>query len=100
MRPPFPAPTLYNVEQLTRILSWTFVFGAIATLLYTNFKPAWKELLDSDVPVESVQGSATGRDEAGATPGSMNASGTKSRTRDACAATDRSQRPSGCDSSY
>jgi hypothetical protein len=44
------------VEHLTRYLSWTFVFGAVATLLYTSFKPYWTELLTGEFPPEQIQG--------------------------------------------
>lgn len=82
------------MEQLIRILSWTFVFGAIATLLYTNFKPAWKELLDSDVPVERVQGSATGGDAA---VDRSDATTNTGAPADPCATPARAERPDGCD---
>jgi hypothetical protein len=44
------------VEHLIRYLSWTFVFGAIATLLYTSFKPFWHDLLDGEFPPDQIQG--------------------------------------------
>ena len=50
------APRLSYVEHLTRTLSWTFVFGAVATLLYTSFKPYWNELLSGEFPPDQVQG--------------------------------------------
>lgn len=32
------------------------MFGAIATLLYTSFKPFWSELLSGEFPPDQVQG--------------------------------------------
>ncbi len=42
-----------------RVVSWTVVFGAVAALVYTGFKPFWKELAWADVPVEQVSGAVT-----------------------------------------
>ncbi len=50
------APKLYYVEHLTRYLSWAFVFGAVATLLYTSFKPFWSELLSGEFPPDQMTG--------------------------------------------
>jgi hypothetical protein len=44
------------VEHVIRTLSWTFVFGAVATLLYTSFKPFWHDLLAAEFPPEQIQG--------------------------------------------
>ena len=32
------------------------MFGAVATLLYTSFKPYWHELLTGEFPPEQIQG--------------------------------------------
>jgi hypothetical protein len=45
-----------------RTLSWTFVFGAIAALAYTSFKPEWGELLGGDVTEEQVRGTLIARE--------------------------------------
>lgn len=50
------APNLSYVEHIIRYMSWTFVFGAVATLLYTSFKPFWHELLAGEFPPEQIQG--------------------------------------------
>ena len=44
------------MEHLTRYLSWAFVFGAVATLLYTSFKPFWSELLSGEYPPDQISG--------------------------------------------
>jgi hypothetical protein len=44
------------VEHVIRTLSWTFVFGAVATLLYTSFKPFWHDLLAAEFPQERIRG--------------------------------------------
>lgn len=89
------------MEHLTRLLSWSFVFGAIATLLYTNFKPALSELLTAEVPVESVQGAAADREPVKAStpnPAGSPASATgRDAARDACAEAGQSRGADGCD---
>ena len=47
------------METFTRLLSWAFVFGALATLLTTSLRPVWKDLMAVDVNVEQVQGSSS-----------------------------------------
>ena len=45
-----------------RTLSWTFVFGAIAALAYTSFKPEWGELIGGDVTEEQLRGTLIAKD--------------------------------------
>lgn len=45
-----------------RTLSWTFVFGAIAALAYTSFKPAWNDLLGGDMTEAQVRGTLIAKD--------------------------------------
>jgi hypothetical protein len=79
------------VEHLIRFMSWTFVFGALATLLYTNFKPALKELLDTEIAVESVQGSASG-----AEPGTQDGPPVPETAQTDCSEADPSGSPGEC----
>lgn len=58
------------MEQLIRTLSWTFVFGAIATLLYTSFKPFWNEMLSVEIPPDRIQGTMIDAREASPDPDS------------------------------
>lgn len=51
------------MEHLTRTLSWTFVFGAIAALVYTSFKPAWTELAGGDISEAQLRGTLIAKDE-------------------------------------
>lgn len=44
------------METLTRLLSWAFVFGALATLLTTSLRPVWKDIASTEVTAEQVQG--------------------------------------------
>ena len=36
--------------------SWAFVFGALATLLFTSLRPVWKDISGVEIGIEQVQG--------------------------------------------
>jgi hypothetical protein len=61
-------PNYCFVEHLTRTISWTFVFGAIAALAYTNFKPAFSEFAGAEVMEEQVRGTMMAKEAKPATP--------------------------------
>ncbi|MEM1412577.1 MAG: hypothetical protein AAGH19_09485 [Pseudomonadota bacterium] len=44
------------METLARLTSWAFVFGALATLVFTSMRPVWKDIMGMEVSVEQVQG--------------------------------------------
>ncbi len=52
------------MENIIRVVSWTVVLGAVAALVYTSFKPFWKELASFDVPEDKVRGTIIARDQA------------------------------------
>ena len=51
------------------------MFGAIATLLYTSFKPFWNELLSVEIPPERIQGTMIEAREASPDPDSASVAG-------------------------
>lgn len=79
------------MEHLIRYLSWTFVFGAIATLLYTSFKPFWNELLTGQIPPEQIQGAMV--EDREATPDAKREPGPDRQVAEAAACSE--DRPTG-----
>lgn len=63
------------MEHFTRFLSWTFVFGALAALAFTSFRPLWKDVASIEINPEQVQGTVS------AAPGQRPASGDEQQER-------------------